>query len=87
MSYEVNIKKSAQKSLAKISQPYKIRIIESIRNLSDQPRQPGCKKLSARDAWRIRVSDYRIIYEIDDKELIILVVHIGHRNEVYKMKS
>jgi mRNA interferase RelE/StbE len=60
---------------------------ESIRDLSNQPRPPGCKKLSGRDAWRIRVGDYRVIYEITDFELVILIVHIGHRSEVYKTKS
>jgi mRNA interferase RelE/StbE len=87
VSYAIKIKKSAQKSLAKISQPYQSNIIESIRDLSNQPRPPGCKKLSGRDAWRIRVGDYRVIYEITDFELVILIVHIGHRSEVYKTKS
>ena len=87
MSYVINIKKSAQRSLAKISQPHQTNIIATIRNLSDQPRPPGCKKLSARDAWRIRVGNYRIIYEIKDRELVILIILIGHRSEVYKTKS
>ena len=87
MSYVIKIKKSAQKSLAKISQPHQRNIIESIRNLSNQPRPHGCKKLSGRDAWRIRVGDYRVISEITDFELVILIVHIGHRSEVYKTKS
>jgi mRNA interferase RelE/StbE len=87
VSYAVKIKKSAQKSLAKISQPHQSNIIESIRNLSDQSRPHGCKKLSGREAWRIRIGNYPVIYEITDIELVVLVVHIGHRSEVYKTKS
>ena len=87
MSYTIKIKKSAQKSLAKIAQPHQVNIIQSIRNLSNQPRPNACKKLAGRDAWRIRVGNYRIIYEISDFELVVLVVNIGHRSEIYKTKS
>ncbi|WP_089730075.1 type II toxin-antitoxin system RelE family toxin [Candidatus Thiosymbion oneisti] len=87
MSYTIRIKQNAQKSLAKISQPYQAKIIGSIRNLSNEPRPSGCKKLIGRDAWRIRVGDYRVIYEITDNELVILIVHIGHRRKVYKIES
>jgi len=87
VNYAIKIKKNAQKSLAKISHPYQTKIIESIRNLSTEPRPSGCKKLVGRDAWRIRIGDYRVIYEITDNELVILIVYIGHRREVYKRKS
>jgi mRNA interferase RelE/StbE len=48
------------------------------------PRPPGVKKLAGREAWRIRVADYRVIYEIADADLTILVVEIGHRREIYR---
>jgi len=87
VTYSITIKKSAQKSLEKISQPHQRNIIQSIRGLSDQPRPNACKKLSGRDAWRIRVGNYRIIYEISDFELIVLIVDVGHRREIYKTKG
>ncbi len=87
MIYEIKIKKSAQKSLAKIRRDYQENIINTIRGLSNNPRPEGCKKLSGRDAWRIRIGQYRTIYEIYDSELLIMVVKIGHRREVYKQKS
>ena len=52
--------------------------------LAKNPRPPGCKKLIARDGWRIRVGKYRIIYEIDDKEKVITVLHIGLRRDIYQ---
>ena len=88
MRYSIKIKRTAQKSLAKMSQSLQDRIVEVIKELENEPRPPGCKKLSGRDAWRIRVGDYRIIYEIQDAELIVVVIIlVGHRSEVYKTKS
>ena len=84
MSYTVYIRKSAQKALAKIVPPFQERIIKAIRNPAKTPRPAGVKKLSGRDAQRIRVGDYRIIYEIDDDRILIEVVVIGHRRDVYK---
>jgi mRNA interferase RelE/StbE len=84
MTYSVLIRKSAQKNLSRLDSSMQRKIIEVIRNLADNPRPSGTKKLAGRDAWRIRIGDYRIIYEIHDNELIILVVVIGHRREVYK---
>lgn len=86
MIYSVRIKRSAQKSLARISRTHQDSIIEEIRGLEIEPRPSGCKKLSGREAWRIRVGNYRIIYEIQDRELIVVVVLVGHRSEIYKSK-
>ncbi len=52
--------------------------------MENQPRPTGCKKLRGENAWRIRVSNYRVIYEIHDKVLQVMVVTIGHRREVYR---
>lgn len=84
MSYTIYIRKSAQKALAKIASPFQDHIIQAIRNLARTPRPAGVKKLSGRDAQRIRVGDYRVIYEIDDDRILIEVVAIGHRRDVYK---
>jgi mRNA interferase RelE/StbE len=84
LSYKLLIERSAQKDLAKIPDSDQHRIISAIEMLSQEPRPQGCKKLSGREAWRIRVGNYRVIYEIDDKKSEILVVVIGHRRDVYR---
>lgn len=84
MKYEVFIEKSAQRQLAKIVQPFQDRIIAAIRGLAEDPRPQGVRKLSGREAWRIRVGDFRVIYEIRDQSLVVLVVEIGHRREIYR---
>lgn len=84
MTYQILIERSAAKSLARITSPHRERLTEAIQNLATNPRPPGAKKLSGRNAWRIRVGTYRVIYEINDKELRILVVVVGPRQDVYK---
>ena len=84
MTYALFIEKRAQRTLSRIARQDRERIADAIRRLADEPRPPGVKKLSGRDAWRIRVGDYRILYEIYDERLVILVVDIGHRREVYR---
>lgn len=84
MTYSVEILPSAQKELGKINRQDQTRIIESIKLLSDNPRPAGCKKLAGRPAWRIRIGSYRVIYEIDDNHITVLVVAIGHRKEIYR---
>ena len=86
MTYTIEILRSAQKQLSKIQQRDQRHIIEHIRQLAQDPRPSRCKKLSGRPAWRIRVGVYRIIYEIHDEHLLVLVVTIGHRKEVYRLK-
>ena len=84
MIYTVHILRLAQRQLAQINPQDRTRIIAAVRALSDTPRPPGCKKLSGRRAWRIRVGKYRAIYEIHDDRLLVLVVAVGHRKEVYR---
>ena len=84
MTYSVTILRSAQKQLAKLDSQTRNRIASAIYALADNPRPSGCKKLTGRPAWRIRIGTYRVIYEIQDNELIVLVVTIAHRREVYR---
>ena len=84
MTYTVLICKSAQKNLARLESSIQNRITDAIRDLANNPRPAGTKKLTGREAWRIRIGDYRIIYEIHDDQLIVLVVVVGHRREIYK---
>ena len=84
MTCGIEISRSAQKQLARIDRQDHGRIISAIRTLSDTPRPSGCKKLSGRPAWRIRIGPYRVIYEIHDDRLIVVVVAIGDRKEIYR---
>ena len=84
MSYTVLIERSAQKQLAKISSPFFEMISEKILLLEKDPRPPGCKKLTGRESWRIRAGDYRIIYNISDHLLQVIVIDIGNRKEIYR---
>jgi mRNA interferase RelE/StbE len=85
MSWNLQIERKAQKALKKIPNPYKANLIQAIDQLSDNPRPDGCKKLKGTDnLWRIRINDYRIVYQIKDKQLLILVILIGHRKDIYE---
>ena len=72
--------------IERIPQPYQDDIIDAIHNLATSPRPHGTRKLSGKDAWRIRVGDYRIIYEIDDNKLNILITTLGNRKEIYRKR-
>lgn len=84
MIYNIQISRSAQKQLAKINNPFFKAISEKILALKTNPRPPGCKKLKGKESWRIRVADYRIIYEIKDDILQIIVIDVDHRKQVYR---
>lgn len=60
------------------------RVLTAICALTEDPRPPGSRKLSGRDAYRVRVGDYRVIYRVADNELVVEVLGIGHRREVYR---
>jgi len=69
MDYFVSIKRSAQKSLSSINKAQRVKIIQQIQKLLEEPRPSQCKKLVGRNGWRIRIGRYRVIYEINDDEL------------------
>lgn len=81
--YQLVIDRSAQKQLGKIPPPHFNRIIKAINNLADNPRPTGCKKLTGRSGYRIRIGNYRVIYNIDDKILIVFIIDAGHRKNIY----
>lgn len=83
-SYRIVIKKSAAKEIERIEKKDRFRIIEKIRSLASEPHPLGSKKLSGQEKYRIRQGNYRILYEVIDDELIINVVKVGHRREIYK---
>ncbi len=84
MSYRLSILRRAQKELADLPTGARERVRDHIRQLADEPRPVGASKLTGRPAWRLRVGDYRVVYEVRDGEREVVVVHIGHRRDVYR---
>lgn len=84
MTYIVNFKRHAIKELARIKEPVYSQLKQAIYKLADNPRPQGCKKLKGRDGYRIRVGNYRIIYDIFDTELVVDIIALGHRKDIYK---
>lgn len=84
MPYKVIIQKRVLKELEKINEPDYSKIKDAIIGLAENPRPHGYKKLKGRDGYRIRVGDYRIIYEVFDHILSIDVLNLGHRRDIYE---
>jgi mRNA interferase RelE/StbE len=82
--YKLVFKKSVVKDLRDISKKDVARILKCFDALSEDPRAPGCEKLSGQERYRVRPGVYRIVYEIKDDMLIVVVVKIGHRRDVYR---
>jgi mRNA interferase RelE/StbE len=88
VSYEVNFSKRAKKQFNKLPLDVQERIQTKINDLTIEPRPNGVKKLQGDDnSYRVRVGDYRVIYEVDDDVLIVTVIKIGNRGEIYKDES
>ncbi|MCK0115840.1 mRNA interferase RelE/StbE [Isoptericola sp. CG 20/1183] len=83
-AYRLEIQRRALKELGKLDAQVRRRISAAIDQLAGDPRPSGCKKLVGRDAWRIRVGDHRVIYEIEDDVVLVRVVRVAHRREVYE---
>jgi mRNA interferase RelE/StbE len=84
MRYQVIIPKSVQKEFDRFPNDVNRRILTRLAGLETNPRPADVKKLKGRDAWRIRVGDYRVIYEIHDRVLQVIVITIGHRRDIYR---
>ena len=82
--YAVFIERYAQKQIAKLDKKILPVVKEAIAGLAIDPRPFGYKKLKGEEAYRIRIGDYRIIYEIEDDKIIVTVVSVGHRKNIYK---
>jgi len=83
--YRVEFKPSAAKSVRKLDAGTQRRVIARAEALAENPRPPGAEKLEGmRDLYRIRVGDYRVIYQVADEVLLVLVVRVGHRGDVYR---
>lgn len=84
MSYQVLFDSGAAREFAKLPQTHKRQLAEAIDHLAEDPKPIGSKKLVNTDAYRIRVGDYRMVYAVKDASLIVLVVKVGHRSDIYK---
>ena len=83
--YTVEVREDAAKAAKKLSRKMREAIYAAVAGLADNPRPHGCKRLTrAEPLYRIRVGDYRIVYTIQDKRLVVLVIRIAHRSRVYR---
>jgi mRNA interferase RelE/StbE len=83
-NYSVVFRKSVEKELKQIPAKDQIRILKRIASLASDPRPQGSKKLSGQERYRLRQGNYRILYEIQDTKLIVTVVKVGNRRDVYR---
>lgn len=83
-SYKIVIKKSVAKDFKTIPKKDVQRILSAIEQLADDPRPPQSKKLSGQERFRIRQGNYRILYTIEDNQLVVCVVKVGNRRDVYR---
>ena len=82
--YRIFFKKSVQKDLSAIPKSNLKKILKKIQGLADDPRPLGCEKLTGQERYRLRQGRYRILYSIQDDELSIWIVKVGHRKDVYR---
>lgn len=85
MSYSIQFTARAVRDLEDLPKPDQVRIAARIDALAATPRPAGCKKLESKERlYRIRVGDFRVIYRIEDRKLIVLVIRIGNRRDIYR---
>ena len=82
--YSIELVRSIRKDLRRIARKEVPKILKAIQSLADDPRPASSKKLTNEELYRIRIGNYRLLYEINDERLIVLVVKVGHRRDVYK---
>jgi mRNA interferase RelE/StbE len=84
-TYRLLLTSAADKEIESLPEKVVERLLPAIRELANEPRPRGCKKLAGtKDTFRIRVGDYRVIYEVHDKEVIVLVIRVTHRKDAYQ---
>ena len=86
LAYKIEIRPKVEKELKRLPKHVLKAVRRTIDALADDPRPSGAKRLSIREEWKIRVGDYRILYLIEDEQLIVVVVKVGHRRDVYRRR-
>jgi mRNA interferase RelE/StbE len=84
VSYSVLILRRAQSEIGSLPREFSEKLKTAISALADNARPRGCRKLTGREGWRIRVGNYRVIYAIDDQAQTVTVFHVGHRRDIYR---
>jgi len=84
VTYRIDVLPAAVRAIRKLPPEAKRRIQAVIDVLAEEPRPPAAKRVTARPEWRVRTGDYRVLYRIEDEVLTIVVVHAGHRRDVYE---
>jgi mRNA interferase RelE/StbE len=83
-SYSLRIRRSAAKELERLPLTDRRRVVARIQGLQSDPRPPGCEKLRGEEKYRLRQGDYRILYQIQDQELLVSVVRVANRKDAYR---
>jgi mRNA interferase RelE/StbE len=83
-AYRIEVQRSAERDLDRRSTTLFDRISARLIALAEEPRPPGAEKLAGRDAFRIRVVDYRVVYEVDNSARVVVVMRVRHRRDVYR---
>lgn len=84
MTYAIEFSKSTQKEFSKLSPQVRLRIAKSIYKLEINPRKGNVRPMVGTKSWRLRVGNYRVIYDILDQKLVILIIKVGHRRDIYR---
>jgi len=86
VTYRLEVSRQVSKTISALDKSMRRRVLAAIENLADDPRPPGVKKLQGNHAntWRIRIGDWRVIYEIYDDILVVIVVDVDHRGSMYR---
>jgi mRNA interferase RelE/StbE len=82
--YSLEWRPSARKELKRLDKSVAARIVRKVNELADDPRPAGVIRLTGADLWRVRVGDYRVVYAIEDDQLVVLIVRVGGRGAVYR---
>ncbi len=84
MPYRILVRRSALKELEALAKKARLRVASAIEDLASDPRPPGAVKLTGIELYRIRAGEIRVVYSIEDDRLIVIVVRVGHRRDVYR---
>jgi len=84
MTYAIEFSKSAQKEFSKLSPQIRLRVAKAIYTLESDPKKGNVRPMIGSKSWRLRAGNYRIIYDILDQKLVILIIKLGHRKDIYR---
>jgi mRNA interferase RelE/StbE len=82
--YKIELRRKAQRSLDRLSKGDFDAVLDAIKGLANSPRPKGVEKIKSAGLWRIRQGDYRVVYIIDDSQMTVTILRIGHRREIYR---